>query len=50
MRVTVVTDDQLVKTFINAVDIPFNKHLTDLNDLLQLVSSFFFFWCLTCGC
>jgi len=50
MGVTVVTDDQLVKTFINAVDIPFNKHLTDLNDLLRLVSLFFFFWCLTCDC
>ena len=40
MGVTVVNDNQLVKMFINTIDIPFNKHLTDLNDLLQLVSSF----------
>ena len=41
MGVTVVTDDELVKSFINAVEIPFNKHLTDLSDMLRLV--FFFF-------
>jgi len=41
MGVTVVTDDELVKSFINAVEIPFNKHLMDLSDMLRLV---FWLW------
>jgi len=41
MGVTIVTDDILVKEFINSYDIPFNKHLTDLNDLLRFVFLFF---------
>ena len=41
MGVTIVTDDILVKEFINSYDIPFNKHLMDLNDLLRFVFLFF---------
>lgn len=39
MGVTIFMDDILVKEFINYI--PFNKHLTDLNDLLRFI--FFFF-------